>query len=59
VDQNKLAYEVTIEDPKAYKKPWTKKLVRELSPSGALFWDGANCEDLLQMGTHYSAEAQK
>jgi hypothetical protein len=58
-DRNKLAYEVTIEDPKAYKKPWTKKLVRELSPSGAQYWDGANCEDLLQMGTHYSAESPK
>jgi len=54
-----LEYEVTIEDPKAYKKPWVRKIVRELAAPGAQFWDEVNCSELLQMGTHYSAEAKK
>jgi hypothetical protein len=54
-----LEYEVTIEDPKAYKNSWRKKIVRELATPGPRFWDDANCEELLRMGTHYSAEAKK
>ncbi len=60
VDQKSLEYEVTIEDPKAYKNSWRKKIVRELaSPTTPRFWDNVLCEELLQMGTHYSAEAKK
>ena len=59
VSENSLEVEVTIEDPKAYKNSWTKKIVRELAPAGLRFWDSADCEELLQMGTHYSAEARQ
>ncbi len=59
VDQKTLEYEVTIEDPMAYKNSWRKRLVRELASPGPRFWDDSICEELLQMGTHYSAEAQK
>ena len=59
VDQKSLEYEVTIEDPQAYQNSWRKKIVRELAAPGAQFWDEVNCSELLQMGTHYSAEAKK
>ena len=54
-----LEYEVTIDDPKAYKNSWKKKLVRELAAPGPRFWDDSICEELLRMGTHYSAESRK
>lgn len=54
-----LEYEVTIDDPKAYKNSWRKKLVRPLSPPGPRVWDASNCEELLRMGTHYGAEVRK
>ena len=59
VDQKNLEVEVTIDDPKAYKKSWRKKIVRELAPAGPRIWDDVNCNELLQMGTHYSAESKK
>ena len=59
VEQKKLEVDVTIEDPKAYKKSWRKKLVRPLAAPGPLFWDNTDCEELLRMGTHYSAESRK
>ncbi len=59
VSQNSLEFEVTITDPMAYKNSWRKKIVRELATPGPRFWDDANCEELLQMGTHYSAEGKK
>jgi hypothetical protein len=59
VNQKSLEVEVAIDDPKAYKNSWRKKIVRELAAPGPRFWDDANCEELLQMGTHYSAEAKK
>jgi hypothetical protein len=59
VSQNSLEYEAIIEDPKAYKIPWRKKLVRPLATPGPRFWDETNCEELLRMGTHYGAEAKK
>ena len=58
-DQKSLEVEVTIDDPKAYKKSWRKKSVRPLALSGPRFWEDVNCEELLQMGTHYSAEPKK
>ena len=58
-DQKTLEYEVTIEDPQAYTTPWRKKIVRKWSPPGPRIWDNTDCEELLQMGTHYSAEAKK
>ena len=59
VDRNSLEVEVTVDDPKAYKNSWRKKLVRLLATPGPRFWDSADCEELLQMGTHYSAESKK
>lgn len=59
VDQDSLEFEVTIDDPEAYKNSWAKKVVRELARSDLRFWDEANCEELLQMGTHYGAEARQ
>lgn len=59
VDQNSMEFEVTITDPNAYKNSWRKKIVRELAASGLRFWDEANCEELLRMGTHYSGESKK
>jgi hypothetical protein len=59
VNQNSLEVEVTIDDPKAYKNSWRKKIVRQMAPSGPRIWDDVNCSELLQMGTHYSAEARK
>jgi hypothetical protein len=59
VDAKTLEYEVSIEDPVAYKNSWRKKTVRELAAPGAQFWDEVNCSELLQMGTHFSAEAKQ
>jgi hypothetical protein len=59
VNQKSLEVEVAIDDPKAYKNSWRKKIVRELATPGPRIWDSANCEELLRMGTHYSAEAKK
>jgi len=58
IDQNSLEYEVTIDDPKAYKKPWTKKAIRDLVPPGPRLWEEVICEELLQIGTHYSSESK-
>ena len=51
--------EITINDPKTYSKPWTKKVVHELRPPRQSVWDQTACEEILQMGTHYSAESKK
>ncbi len=56
LDQKTLQYEVTIDDPKAYKKPWTRKMVQDLLPPGFEMLEGDFCDELLQMGTHYSAK---
>ena len=56
VDQRSLEYQAIIDDPKAYKNTWKKKIVRGLAPPGPRFWDDAACEELLQIGTHYSAK---
>ena len=57
VDQS-LEYEVTISDAQAYKNAWSKKVVRQRALPGPRFWDSVTCEELLQMGTHYGAEAR-
>ena len=60
VDANTMEIEMTIDDPKTYKKPWTRKVVRGLqAPGTPNLWDRAECEELLQLGTHYSAEPKK
>jgi hypothetical protein len=59
LNQNSLEYSVTIDDPKAYKKPWTRTKVQDLLPPGSELLEGDMCDELLQMGTHYSAKPDK
>jgi hypothetical protein len=54
-----LEIEMTIDDSKTYAKPWKKNLVRGLEEPGPRIWDEAECEELLELGTHFSAESQK
>jgi len=54
LNQNSLEIQFTFDDPKAYVKPWTKKVTHELRPPGIDLWNSAECEELLRMGTHYS-----
>jgi len=56
---NSLQYEVTIDDPKTYKKPWTRKIVQDLLPPSFQMFEEVLCEELLGMGTHYSAKSNK
>jgi len=53
-----LEYEVMIDDPKAYKKPWTRKVVEDLLPPSFQMLEEVLCEELLKMGTHYSAKSK-
>jgi len=53
-----LEYEVTIDDAKAYKKPWTRKVVQDSLPPGFQILEGVLCDELLEMGTHYSAKSK-
>ncbi len=53
-----LEYEVTFDDPKAYKEPWTKKIVQDLLPPNFQILEDVLCGELLQMGTHYSAKSK-
>ncbi len=53
-----LEYEVTFDDPKAYKKPWTKKIVQDLLPPNFQMLEDVLCGELLGMGTHYSAKSK-
>lgn len=58
--QSALEIEITIDDPKTYEKPWRKQVVRELQEPGVpRIWDESECEELLRMDTHYSAESKK
>ena len=57
VQPERLQIEITIDDPQTYKKPWSMKLVKGLQAPGPLLWDASECEELLQMGTHFSAES--
>ncbi len=58
VSPKSLEYEVTIDDPKTYKKPWTRKVVEDLLPPSFQLLEQVQCEELLQMGTHYSAKSK-
>ena len=58
VQPERLEIEVTIDDPKTYAKPWKMKLFKGLEEPGPRIWDEAECEELLRMGTHFSAESQ-
>jgi hypothetical protein len=55
---DRLEIEATIDDPETYKKPWKMKLVKGRQTPGPRIWDEAECEEMLQMGTHFSAETQ-
>src|ERR1700722_5888827 len=59
LNQNSLEYEVTVDDPKAYKKTWTRKMVQDALPAGFEMLEEDMCDELLQMGTHYSAKPGK
>jgi hypothetical protein len=39
-----LEDEITIDDPKAYKKPWTSQIMFEVRPGSEINWEGV-CED--------------
>ena len=54
----RLEIEITIDDPETYKKPWKMNLVKGLQPPGPVIWDESECEEMLQMGTHFSGETQ-
>jgi len=58
VQPERLEIEVTIDDPQTYKKPWKMKLVKGRQAPGPRIWDEAECEEMLEMGTHFSAEKQ-
>jgi len=57
VSPDRLEFEITVDDPKTYKKPWKIKMVKGLQAPGPTFWDTSECEELFQMGTHFSAES--
>lgn len=57
VQPGRLEIEVTIDDPKTYKKPWKMNLVKGRQEPGPRIWDEGECEEMLQMGTHYSTES--
>jgi hypothetical protein len=60
VDQKTLEIEMTIDDPKTYSKPWRKNVIHKLQPPEVPnVWDSTECEEILEMGTHYSAESKK
>jgi len=59
LNQNSLEYEVTIDDPKAYKQPWTRKMIQDSLPPKFEMLEEDMCDELLQMGTHYSAKSNK
>jgi hypothetical protein len=59
LNEQSLEYEYTIDDPKTYKKSWTRKLVEDLQPPDFQILEGVLCEELLAKGTHYSEKAKK
>jgi len=58
-NQKSLEVELTFNDPKAYEKPWSKKVVHPLRTPGPQIWDATECEEMLEIGTHYSAESKR
>ncbi len=59
LNEKSLEYEYTIDDPKTYKKSWTRKLVEDLQPPDFQILEGVLCEELLAKGTHYSDKSKK
>ena len=59
VNQKSLQYEYTIDDPKTYKRPWTRKMMEDLLPPDFQILEGVLCEELLEKGTHYSDKAKR
>ena len=53
---DRLEIEITVDDPKTFQKPWKMKMIKGLRTPGPELWDTSECEEMLQMGTHYSAE---
>ena len=53
-DQKNLEIQMTFNDPQTYSKPWVKTAVHHLRPPGPNVWDSTECEELLELGTHYS-----
>jgi len=56
ISPDRIEIEITIDDPKTFQKPWKMKMVKRLQAPGSYFWDTGECEELYQMGTHFSAE---
>jgi hypothetical protein len=59
LNQKSLQYEVTIDDSKAYKKPWTRTMVQDSLPPKFEMLEEDMCDEILQMGTHYSVKSDK
>jgi hypothetical protein len=59
LNQKSLEYQVTIDDPKAYKKPWRRTMVQDLLPAGFELLEGDMCDELLGLGAHYSTKSNK
>jgi len=58
LNQKSLEVQTTFDDPKTYQKPWTKTVIHYLRPTDRQIWDQTECEEMLQLGTHYSAESK-
>ena len=58
VSPKALEYEVTIDDAKTYKKPWTRKIVQDSLPPNFQILEDVLCGELLEKGTHYSAKTR-
>ncbi len=58
LNPNSLEYVVTIDDPKAYKQPYTRTMIQDSLPSKFEMLEEDMCDELLQMGTHYSAKSK-
>jgi len=57
VQPERLEVDVTTATPQTYTKPWKLKMVKGLQAPGPQLWDASECEEMLQMGTHYSTES--
>jgi hypothetical protein len=53
----RLEIDVTLDDPQTFQQPWKLKMVKGLQKPGPQMWDSSECEEMLQMGTHYSFES--
>jgi len=57
VQPERLEINVTVDDPQTFLRPWKIKMVKGLQKPGPVMWDSSECEEMLQMGTHYSGES--